>query len=503
MPGVMDEYLVKLGFIEDTVGFARFAAALRGTTSLVDLEFMKMGKTVLAWQVGAVGAFAAVGAAALKIADNTAAADQEYRLLALHMYTSLPVARELSIALKALGQPLENVMWDKELSGRFNQLVKDQRAMTQELGPDFESQMIKIRDVRFEVTRLGVELEYLTMNVVQNLARIFGTNIDDVLGKLRDFNDWFISNMPAIADSIATNLKPILEDVGAVMESLWGFTKQLVVEFTNLVALFSGDDSLKTTTADFGKMATAIRRVVDGIALSIAAMFQLGSNILLLLDAAGRAAVGDFAGAKKDLHDMKPLTEGPGEQIIDRAVRDQIAKRGDASGNDIKSMIVGWGKMLGVSPQLALSVAQAESNYRQFDKNGNVLMSGGPNSHAMGVFQLQPGTARMMGVDPKDTAQNIFGGVAYLKYLLNLFHGDERMALEHYYGSNDPKKNAAYASRVMQIESGIRIGTLTVNVPGGGSKDSVKSAVIDALQEAAKQRTQRNIAQFQSPQWSY
>ena len=61
--------------------------------------------------------------------------------------------------------------------------MKDQRTLTKELGPDFENQMLKIRDMRFEFTRFGVELQYLTMNVVRDLAQAFGMDMDQAFGK--------------------------------------------------------------------------------------------------------------------------------------------------------------------------------------------------------------------------------------------------------------------------------------------------------------------------------
>ena len=112
----LEEYLVRLGFNVDTSAFAQFSNALRDASSIVDSQYGKMVGKVWQFQGVATGAFFAAGAAAIDIADKVATADQEYRLLALHMYTSLPVARELKIALDALGQPLENIMWDPELA---------------------------------------------------------------------------------------------------------------------------------------------------------------------------------------------------------------------------------------------------------------------------------------------------------------------------------------------------------------------------------------------------
>ena len=517
---VLSEYLVKLGFVEDTVGFARFASALRGTTSLVDNEFFKMGKKVLEFQAGAVGAFAAIGLAAIGIADKTAMADQEYRLLALHWYTSLPVARELKIALDALGQPLENIMWDPELARRFNQLVKDQRALTEELGPDFENQMLKIRDVRFEFTRFGVELQYLTMNVVQDLARAFGTTIDDVLHRMRNFNDWFIANMPAIAQWIANNLKPVLIDVKNVLMATWDLMKATAAGFTNLIGVLSGDKSIEGTTTNFEKMARAIEHVLNFVTVLIQGLTQAEILMVHLASAAVDIAKGDFTGAHTELMEAAKITSPGSKTLVGAVVGTALnlqnylptgaiggaVAQGTLAGpgTDTRAYIAKVAKQLGVPLELAMAVAQVESGMRQYDAAGRVIQSTVPGSHATGMFQLQPGTAKILGVDPYSETQNIFGGIEYLKQLLDKYHGNTRMALEHYYGSKSAAANSAYASKVMHVQAGVSVGTLTVNVPPSNlSHESIKWSVIDALNQASKQKTQRNIAEFQNPSWSY
>ena len=52
---------------------------------------------------------------------------------------------------------------------------------------------------------------------------------------------------------------------------------------------------------------------------------------------------------------------------------------------------------------------------------------------ARGLMQLMPDTANRLGVkDSFDPAQNILGGTAYLKQLLELYHGDAQKALAAY-----------------------------------------------------------------------
>jgi soluble lytic murein transglycosylase-like protein len=52
---------------------------------------------------------------------------------------------------------------------------------------------------------------------------------------------------------------------------------------------------------------------------------------------------------------------------------------------------------------------------------------------AQGLMQLMPDTARRFGVaNAFDPIDNIRGGARYLKYLLDLYHGDQRLALAAY-----------------------------------------------------------------------
>lgn len=89
---------------------------------------------------------------------------------------------------------------------------------------------------------------------------------------------------------------------------------------------------------------------------------------------------------------------------------------------DIPTLVAQTAVQYGVDPSLALGVAAAESNF-----NPNAVSSAG----AIGVMQLEPGTAVGLGVNPYDVAQNIQGGVRYLAQQLARF-GDVVAALAAY-----------------------------------------------------------------------
>lgn len=76
-----------------------------------------------------------------------------------------------------------------------------------------------------------------------------------------------------------------------------------------------------------------------------------------------------------------------------------------------------------ISTDLLDTVARAESGY-----NADAISPKG----AIGIMQLMPGTAKILGVDPHDPTQNIRGGAAYLRYLLDTFNGRIDYALGAY-----------------------------------------------------------------------
>ena len=91
---------------------------------------------------------------------------------------------------------------------------------------------------------------------------------------------------------------------------------------------------------------------------------------------------------------------------------------------NVDRYIVESSRRHGVDPLLIYSIMHRESSFKKFALS---------HKGARGLMQLMPATAARLGVrDIFDPQQNIEGGVKYMRFLLNLFDGDVRLALAGY-----------------------------------------------------------------------
>ncbi len=134
----------------------------------------------------------------------------------------------------------------------------------------------------------------------------------------------------------------------------------------------------------------------------------------------------------------------------------------------------------GVSERLLKAIAYTESGFQ-----ANATSSSG----AMGIMQLMPSTASAYGVsDPYDAYQNIMGGAAVLKDLLNMFQGNQSLAIAGYnagcgnvkkYGGVPPfTETQNYVAKVTSLmQTGVSVPANTVTVtPSANTASNTQTA---------------------------
>lgn len=506
----------------DAAGFARFHQALRESASAVDASAINMAKSVFKAQTEIVGGFLAIGSAALGLVDKVAMADQEYRLFALHMYMSKDAARGLKIAMDALGQPLENLSWDPELRGRTRQLLEDQRAMAPT--GDFDAQLRKVRDIRFEFTRMEVELQYLGMHVVQDFLKALGMGPDDLLKKLREFNDWVTKHLPEISQWVVNNFMPVWQDVKMIVGDVVTIMRDFATLFDNIIAALSGDATLKGT-ANFDKFARSVEKVVHWLALATHFLLQIEGVITGVI---GGGGVGGFIGSI--IGGVAGIPGGPagiGAGIL----------AGGATGTAIGATVGGAGggvfdlmRHLGVGPFGDGSTAAGSSNAftgspdllmeaLRSTESAGLGMSALSNKGAIGDYQLMPDIARRLGVNPYDAAGNKRGAYMLMAQLMQHYGGNVADSLGAYNAGQPrmdaflagkatlPNETRDYIGRIMGkmgASGDLQVGSVVIHInQPNASAAQIQQAVTKGIEDVSQKRVQRNLAQFSDLGWSY
>lgn len=121
----------------------------------------------------------------------------------------------------------------------------------------------------------------------------------------------------------------------------------------------------------------------------------------------------------------------PGQRLrLPKGATTVVGAREPASRNEVRASLDHWSRVYGVDPSLARAVAWMESGFQE-DVVSNV--------GAVGVMQLLPETWEwvdvvLLGKRTLRTADgNVQAGVRYLRWQLDQFHGDVKLALSGWY----------------------------------------------------------------------
>lgn len=130
----------------------------------------------------------------------------------------------------------------------------------------------------------------------------------------------------------------------------------------------------------------------------------------------------------------------------------RFANRSHPASGEVARMVRAMAPKYRLDPNLVLAVVEVESGF-----NPKALSP----KNAQGLMQLIPATAERFGVaDVWDPEQNLRGGMAYLRWLLDRFDGDVKLALAGYnagekaverHGGVPPyEETQSYVKRIMR-----------------------------------------------------
>jgi TPR repeat protein len=172
------------------------------------------------------------------------------------------------------------------------------------------------------------------------------------------------------------------------------------------------------------------------------------------------AAEQGLPAAQRMLHVVgKPAAETPPcmrdpEPVVVVAVEPALPKVDYAlvAPRKIFELVMKMAPQYQIEPQLALAIIAAESNFN------NLALS---PKNAQGLMQLIPETSQRFNVkNPFDPAQNIRGGLTYLRWLLAYFEGDIALVaaaynsgegtVERYRGVPPYAETRAYVKRILK-----------------------------------------------------
>ena len=122
----------------------------------------------------------------------------------------------------------------------------------------------------------------------------------------------------------------------------------------------------------------------------------------------------------------------PGQRLVlpKGAKRSRVVESAGGSREDVRAAIDRWSQVYGVDPKLSRALAWMESGFQE-----DVVSSVG----AIGVMQLLPETWNFVDVvllgvrTPRTYEGNVQAGVRYLRWQLDQFGGDVRLALAGWY----------------------------------------------------------------------
>lgn len=523
---ILESYFVRVVAMPDGNSFLRLSRSLLQVQNEITGVVGTAIGTMVKYEAAVVSTFAAVGLGLIAMADKAAMTDQSYRLLGLRMLMTKDSFQAFQQALDDVGVTADQAAYDPESNRRVQEQYARNMRLQQQLGPDFEKNMEKIRDIRIQVKELGRDAQYLEYDVINKLFTKLGFGSDDMSTKLERLNNWFERNLPNMSDKVSDFLIPVWNDAKVVLTDFGDVLGTVAGDFSYLMGVLSGDDTITDTTFSVENLGKAFKDMFDTITESVLALDVDFKTLLHFVTGTGLAVQSAREGFKGNTDKANELSQRSYDQITagfanftdDPATRRELPdfKRYQAyqdSKNqiptaDLTEMLKKYSNQYGLDPELAAAVM-----YRESGNNPKVVSPTG----AQGLMQLMPGTAKQYGVtDSFDPDQNLRGGIHYLSDLMKRYHGDKDLVLAAYnagpgavdkFGGIPPyEETRNYVKRVegeydtlkqKSVASGgdVIIHSISITVPPNTPQEKIQEIITNSMNDTIRKNTANQMAQ--------
>lgn len=241
-PETLKEYLVSIGWDINESDYRHASDVIKkfgsqiaekispnvktlGNAALFVLDVLKTGNKIIAQTISTV-----------------ADLDYETEKLARQWWVSEEAARSYSTALDALGETNEDLltMTDEQ----YRRLVElNQVGRSLEAPKELEDFLLTVRDIKFEFSKLKVEIQYGFRWVTYFFAKMNGTDAKNIRETLKSFNEKIQKNLPVIAKKIAEILN-VFYRLGkaaiAIGKTLFNLIKSIFEIFDNKLGKTAG-----------------------------------------------------------------------------------------------------------------------------------------------------------------------------------------------------------------------------------------------------------------------
>ncbi|HEY1645137.1 MAG TPA: lytic transglycosylase domain-containing protein [Candidatus Saccharimonadales bacterium] len=435
---ILDSYFIRIGSLVDQQSFAKGLVLLTRT----EMKFNSMASTgvkaLASLEFAGVSTFASIGAGLIALADKTAMTDQSYRLMGMRMLMTKDSARAMQTALDELGVTIDEVAFDPELNARFQYLYKQNIELGKQLGGDFDKVQRNIRDIRMEYKRFSTELDFLSYRVVSDLFEKLGFGNEDLLNKLNNINDWFVTQIPTWSEDITKYLVPAWDESKIVLKDSLSLLKQIGGEYSYISGILTDDSSIKSTEFSMENLAKATQDWIDLLAKAVVGLQMIAKagghdfiGITDFLKGIWDNSQGDYQGQLKlwsegrqelrqsdkdvrslwDSDEWKNNPDASGLSDLYSSLQSRFADNNFVSPSSLGGIVDSSAKKYGINPELVAAIIQNES--------GGNAGAKGRGSTAQGLMQLLKGTRDQYGVkNGFNPQENVMAGTHYLADLL-------------------------------------------------------------------------------------